>query len=337
VRRAGHGTPGTTIWKRIGGFLKKPWPTKVRSLGLFARRIFPNLPIPVRLPWGSWWLAQQNDLGNHILAGGYEGPEYSFVQRFLRKGMVALDIGANEGFYTLLAANCVGAKGCVIAFEPSPRERRRLRMNLLLNLLGNVLVEEVALAGQEGVMNLHVVHTRETGCNSLRPPAVQGPIRILPVAVTTVDHFLRRNSVERVDFVKMDVEGAELLALQGARNLFRTLPRPVLMIEVSDLRTIPWGYGSREIVTWLTELGFDLYVPVRDGQLDLMRIEQIQNGSTWNVLAVPSERAPEIAPYLRKQEIPAPERPACEKRLQEAAGEPLAVGAGFHGNGGAEC
>ncbi len=303
-------SPEAAFWTRFSRLVKQPWPMKIRSSGLAARRTFPGLPIPVRLAWGAWELAWQNDLGNHLLAGEYEGPEYEFVQRFLRKGMVVLDIGANEGFYTLLAAYCVGKNGFVIAFEPSPRERNRLRMNLGLNLCGNVRVEEAAVADREGVMSLHVVQTAETGCNSLRPPAVQGPTRILPVDVTTVDHFLRRNAVERVDFVKMDVEGAELLALKGAKNLFRTIPRPVVMIEVSDLRTIPWGYRSREILDWFCELGFVLYSSVGEGQLELLRIDEIQNGSIWNVLAVPPERAPEIEPFLMKQEIPASQRPA---------------------------
>jgi FkbM family methyltransferase len=303
-------SPDVTFWMRFGRFLKKPGPMKVRSSGLAARRIFPRLPIPVRLPWGSWELAWQNDLGNHLLAGEYEGPEYEFVRRFLRKGMVVLDIGANEGFYTLLAAHCVGENGFVIAFEPSPRERHRLRMNLGLNLCGNVRVEGAAVADREGVMSLHVVQTAETGCNSLRPPAVQGPTKILPVDVTTVDRFLRRNAVQRVDFVKMDVEGAELLALKGAQNLFRKIPRPLVLIEVSDLRTIPWGYRSREILDWLCELGFVLFSSVGEGQLELLRIDEIQNGSIWNVLAVPPERAPEIGRFLMNQEIPASQRPA---------------------------
>src|ERR1700692_3223566 len=116
-------------------FLAKSWPEKVRAAGLRVRRIYPGTPIPVRVSSHLWFFACSNHLGDHVLAGDYEESEHAFVRGFLRPGMVVLDIGANEGFFTLLFARAVGAQGRIVSFEPSQRERRRLRMNLWINLI----------------------------------------------------------------------------------------------------------------------------------------------------------------------------------------------------------
>jgi FkbM family methyltransferase len=302
VSRALHKPTRPGFSRRLRCFLGKPWPEKIRTVGLYARKMFPNLPIPVRLPFGSWFLAWQNDLGNHILAGDYEEPEYAFVQRFLKQGMVVLDIGANEGSYTLLASKCVGAQGLVIGFEPSPRERRRLRFNLWMNRCKNVQVEEIALGAAEGQVDLHVVEKGETGCNSLRPPVVKSTTRTVRVRVRTLDQFLRHNAIQRVDFVKMDIEGAELSALQGAATLLQSLLRPFLLIEVFEIRARPWGYFARDVVKLLCETGYLLYRPSENEGLEAA--DASQDLFDTNLVAVPMEKVAEISCFLPAQEAP---------------------------------
>lgn len=88
--------------------------------------LFFGIPQRVRLPFGSHWVARNDASGRMILRGHFENVESQFVERFLKPGMVVLDIGAHHGYYTLLASQKVGPAGRVIAFEPSSRERRRI-------------------------------------------------------------------------------------------------------------------------------------------------------------------------------------------------------------------
>jgi FkbM family methyltransferase len=287
---------------RLRRFIARSWPERIRAVGLQARALYPKLPIPARISSDLWFLAWQNDLGDHVLLGNYEEPELAFVRQFVRPGMVVLDIGANEGFYTLFFARCVGVNGTVISFEPSQRERRRLRINLWINFIKNVRVEEFALSAQEGEMSFYVVETGETGCNSLRPPAVKGSTRPVSVTSTTLDLYLRRNSLPRIDFMKIDVEGAEWSVLQGAVTALRAAPRPFMMIEVSDLRTRPWGYHSQEIAKCLRNLDYELFRPLSFGKLEPMDVMDIKDGSDFNVIAAPKERSPEIASFLVDRE-----------------------------------
>jgi hypothetical protein len=118
----------------------------------------------------------------------------------------------------------------------------------------------------------------------------------MQVAVTTLDQFLCRNTIERIDFIKMDIEGAELSALQGAARLLRTLPRPVLLIEVFEIRTRPWGYSARDIVKFISEADYLLYRLVGDG--DLAFIDPGEDRLDANFIAVPKEKVTELSCFL---------------------------------------
>src|SRR5205823_2699927 len=103
--------------------------------------------------------------------------------------------GAHNGLYTLLSSTRVGNLGRVIAFEPSSRERGRLWWHIRLNHIRNVLVEAIALGEMDGESDLYIVIGRETGCNSLRPPAVGEPTRKVVVPVRSLDGYLEDNHV----------------------------------------------------------------------------------------------------------------------------------------------
>jgi FkbM family methyltransferase len=206
-------------------------------------------------------------LGGMLLGDGFENAERHFVQRFLQPGMTVLDIGAHHGLYSLLASKRVAASGRVISFEPSPRERRALRLHLVLNRCRNVVVEGLALGDEENDADLYVVEDWDSGCNSLRPPSVQARTSSLRVRVTCLDTWLAKREIGRVDFIKLDVEGAELAVLRGAARLLERRPRPVILAELQDIRTGPWGYRAKDIVSHLSVKGFKWFSLSEDGSL----------------------------------------------------------------------
>ncbi|MEM3484205.1 MAG: FkbM family methyltransferase [Candidatus Methanomethyliaceae archaeon] len=285
---------------RLRRFLRKPWSEKARSIRCrFKRlwnRLLPSLPLPVRLPFGGWWLAWNDVCGDAIFNGNFEEPERRFVERFLGLGMTVLDIGAHHGFYTLLASFKVGSRGRVVAFEPSPRERKKLLWHLWLNRCKNVQVENSALGSYNGEAQLFLVDGRDTGCNSLRKPNVAEPVHPVRVPVMRLDDYLRQRGIERIDFVKMDVEGAELEVLKGATQLLRHRPRPVWLVEVYWVRTEPWGYQAAEIVRFLEVFGYSWFVPQLEGHLVPVACDQERFDG--NFVAVPEERLGEIQPLV---------------------------------------
>jgi FkbM family methyltransferase len=275
--------------KRMRDFLAKPSRGKYLTLARLLRRIWPKVPIPLRLPFGAWWLAEASALDHELMLGGFEGAETRFVARVLRHGMTVLDIGAHHGLYTLLASKRVGRGGRVIAFEPSGRERQRLLRHLRVNRCANVTVEEVALGDCAGEVNLFVVEGRDDWCNSLRAPAVTARTQIVRVEVRTLDEMLKRLGISSVDFIKLDVEGAELNLLRGACALLRSEWRPAILAEVQDIRTEPWGYAAREIIGYLKNARYRWFGITPDGSLRSVSTEE-----RWydaNLVALPEERS----------------------------------------------
>jgi FkbM family methyltransferase len=182
------------VARRIGRFLSSPARKKYLTLALRARRLFPEMAIPLRLPFGAWWLAEKGGLDHELMFNGFELSEACFVQRLLRPGMTVLDIGAHHGLYTLLAAKRVGRQGRVIAFEPSPRECRRVAKHVRANRCKNVEVEACALGDTPGEADLFMVDGFRDWGNSLRPPALAEPTRRVRVPVRKLDDLLGRGA-----------------------------------------------------------------------------------------------------------------------------------------------
>jgi FkbM family methyltransferase len=276
-------------------FLRKPWREKFKTLSVkwyMFRHAVSQVLHPVRLPFGIWWVARNEVVGQGVLAGDFEKAEVTFVKRFLQPGMTVLDVGAHHGLYTLISSKIVGLKGRVFAFEPSHRERRALVLNVWLNKIKfatswNITVQGLAIGEENTETDLYVADDWAGAFNSLRPPNVSATTSKARVRVVSLDHWLAAHRVTAVDFIKLDIEGAELSALRGARVLLQRRPRPVFLIEVYEIRTAPWGYPAREIVQLLHLEGYRWFTLADDGSPSPVSAD-LQSYDA-NLVAVPNE------------------------------------------------
>ncbi len=255
------------------------------------------LPLLIRLPDVGWWIAKPGTQTLNDWIWHYEVGERKFLAQFVRPGWVVLDIGAHYGLYSLLMSKKVAPTGIVIAFEPSPRERRWLLLHLRLNRCRNVCVEPLALGDREGEAEffLYAITSR----NSLRPQPWTLSQRI-KVPMITLDAYLERQGIDCVDFVKMDTEGAELSILKGAQRLLSQNPRPILMCELNDSVTSAWGYPAKAIYEFLAEQGFHWFGITPQGILSFCPVKDEFNE---NLVAVPEERLSKVEVFLNKTEI----------------------------------
>jgi FkbM family methyltransferase len=280
------------VARRVGRFLKSPARRKYIAMALRARRIFPEMPIPLRLGFGAWWLAENGALDHELMYEGFEEAEMRFVKRLVRPGMTVLDIGAHHDLYTLLAAKLVGRRGKVIAFEPSPREYLRLAKHVRVNRCKNVEMESCAVGNETGEADLYLVEGFRDWGNSLRPPVVPESTRTVRVLVRKLDDVLAARGIEHVDFIKVDAEGAELGILQGAMRLLQTAPRPVILAEVEDIRTRQWGYPARQLIQLLARWNYRWYALTEAG--GLLPASADEESYDANFVAIPAERAHEV-------------------------------------------
>jgi FkbM family methyltransferase len=201
-------------------------------------------------------------LGNDIslslyIGGSFEPNEFAYLEEKLRPGMVFIDGGANEGLYTLYAARRVGPSGKVLAIEPSTREVKRLRANIEMNQLENVIIEAVALGEQPRQASLAVAGHGHEALNTLS--SIGEPFRREDVQVETLDALVARHQLERVDLIKLDIEGSEVQALLGSRETIERF-RPTFLIEAEDVRLASMNKRIGDLLAILDEHNYDIQI-----------------------------------------------------------------------------
>ncbi len=169
---------------------------------------------------GKKWIVGSSDHGCWL--GIYELAEQRLVANTVKPGTVFLDLGANVGFYTLLASSLVQDGGKVFAFEPLPQNIRYLEKHLAINGVRNVRVFQAAVSDRPGQCRFEESSCRATG--------KIGPAGSLVVESVSLDDLLEREVVPLPDYMKIDVVGAEFAVLSGARRLL-TLGRPILFLS----------------------------------------------------------------------------------------------------------
>lgn len=161
-----------------------------------------------------------------LLYGCYEEAETELVKKLVKKGMTVVDIGANIGYYSLIFAELVGNKGKVYAFEPDPNNYELLVKNIRVNNYTNIIPIRKAISDKCGKNKLFI-HKTGFGCCSLSGKNVDDKAGVVNVEVTTLDRFFKKS--DKIDFIKMDAEGAEGLIIEGGKNTIKNNDLKIVM------------------------------------------------------------------------------------------------------------
>jgi FkbM family methyltransferase len=189
-------------------------------------------------------------LGWHITFFGTYEPEVREVFRaFLRPGGVVLDIGANIGWHTLLMAQLVGPTGRVIAVEANPHVCNNLRENIRLNRFEHVQILSIAIANSEGTAEFlaPLAEDASSGDGHVLPDQDRSGCAAIRVKTSSLDQIVCDLGLDRIDFIKIDVEGFEWAVLQGARSTIER-HRPHIIFE-SDLNYMRRAQGEVSLIS----------------------------------------------------------------------------------------
>jgi FkbM family methyltransferase len=182
----------------------------------------------------------------------------SLLTAHLERGDVFVDVGANEGIFTIPIAEHVGTGGRVLAFEPGPDTARQLRIRATAaNLLDRVSIYEFALAAEDGrhLLRADEEHPADSTKRSL---FIDGPI-VADVPVRAFDGMIASSEIDLdrgLHAVKIDVEGAELQVLEGMEGAIRQHRPRVIVVEVIEGHMRRAGYGTAELFEFLRHLGY---------------------------------------------------------------------------------
>jgi FkbM family methyltransferase len=191
----------------------------------------------------------------------YEPAKHALIRRHLRPGMTFIDVGANKGDFTILAARLAGNSGTVISIEPAPENHSILQRSIELNDYINIKVLHVALSDRDGTANLQIGST--SGSHTLSPEF--NGLRTVVVPTRTLDGVVAEQQLGSVDMIKIDVQGLELAVLRGASQTIRVNPQLVLLLDLPKQ-----SEKRRAIGEYLAQFGFTYFpdgnelAPTRD-------------------------------------------------------------------------
>jgi len=208
-------------------------------------------------------------LDREILAlGQYESELHAFYDRFVKPGMTCLDVGANIGDSALHLAQIVGPTGKVFAFEVAPAPLARLREHITENGYDDrVSLHVIALADKQGSMEFSFARddVENQGMGSLVNHGNTVVSATTTVETLSLDRFVDDRGISSIDLIKVDIQGAELMFLKGARNVLQEM-RPTLLMEVSPRDLECLGHTPRDLLACIESLGYQVRTLKSDGR-----------------------------------------------------------------------
>lgn len=223
-----------------------------------------NAPLDVRAGGVEFQIVPEGAIAFHAWSKlRFERAEVDFILRMLQPGMTFFDAGANIGLFSLAAGNKLcGQPSAIYAFEPCPSTFAILKKNLLQNNLADVHAIPAALSDSTGEANLYLNAEWKDALNSLEYPSytdanIVGRERVQTI---TLDDFVEREGIERVDLFKVDVEGAERLVFRGGHKLLSRSDAPLILYEGYGWCTAGFHYHPVELMWQLEEFGYELFV-----------------------------------------------------------------------------
>ena len=188
--------------------------------------------------------------------GTYEKSEAKVMEEKIKGGNIVVDVGANIGLHTLNMARIVGNTGQVFAFEPDPSNFKILGKNVKVNNYKNIILEQKAVGDKHGRATLY--QSDDPGRHRIFPQTkAKGQVQ---VELTSLDkYFIDSNLVDKINFIKIDVEGLEFSVLKGMKNILKNNKKIKILFEFMPKNIMETGFMPIELLNYLTLYDFKLY------------------------------------------------------------------------------
>lgn len=231
--------------------------------------IYTDSPKTEKLGYGEWDVATDG--------------EYLVIKTFIKEGDVLIDAGAHVGDWSELAFNHTQGKSSIYAFEPVPTFFKKLT-----NRLPQVHCFNVALGATEKEAVMNYYYEESEGCSSLfeRKVLASIPVKKITVPVISLDTFCNAKSIDHIDFLKIDVEGAEWDVLQGANNLIKNKKIEAIQFEYGG--TFPDAHITLfQVYTYLNSNGYSIFRITPNGLIHIAEWRsELENYNLSNYLAL---------------------------------------------------
>jgi FkbM family methyltransferase len=211
---------------------------------------------------GVWWWTWRWRF--EILMRWNEHESVKLCSQLVKPGMIVIDIGAHIGYYTRLLSELVGRSGRVFAFEAHPDNYAVLKQNLRARKYSNVEMYNCAVSDQKGKMQLYV---SPGSSNHSLLAGYTNASRIIDVKSINIDSFLSEKGIKSLDFMKMDVEGAEPLVFVGMRHTIVSSQKISLLVEYNPQALRSGNIIPEQFLRDLREMDFEIQIIPNDATM----------------------------------------------------------------------
>jgi FkbM family methyltransferase len=288
-RYSGDSAGSLKEWKRWWMYIRLKQPVIMQWIDDLILRIYPG-----------------NEVCRALYVKGIYEPNYAvLINKFLSKNGVFIDVGANMGYYSLLASKVVGKDGCIIAIEPSSRDYDRLVDNVENNDLTRLIFTYnfAVFDKASGSVDLSIACEERSSINTAGAEfsfKSVDKIRTENVKVISIDALSKEISLSRLDVLKLDIEGYELKALQGAEQTLKKF-RPVIMLGVNENSLRACGASREEVQEILKNFGYRIYKIVEVPKFALELVENLSKESEKVVFCLHESVTPPELPQSEEK------------------------------------
>lgn len=223
--------------------------------------------------------------------GFYEKDSILTWEKLIGRDSVVFDIGANIGYYTLIAAH-KATHGSVHSFEPVHVNFQALEKNISLNNLSNVIANACGISNAHSMEKYYVSSIDNSGMSGMKPAENFSGL-VETINTITVDDYVREHDLERLDFVKIDIEGNELNALMGMKNVLQKF-KPVIFIELVEKHLQKFDTNIAAVYNFLRSYEYAPYEIVSAGVFKAIQVEKesdmmvfLPPGNSWRQIDAP--------------------------------------------------
>lgn len=225
-------------------------------LSVFLKKLLKIKRFVIEAKFGKFFIDPASLFGQFLLQRGeYEPSMTEVLRHFLKPSAVFLDVGANEGYFSVIASKIVGSSGRVIAVEPQQRVGNVIQKNLEINGINNTILVADAISDVRGSASLYISPDTNTGSTGL----VNSTRYSLPtqtIRTITLTDLLEKNSIRNADLMKMDIEGYEYEAIIGSPDVFKEKRIKAIALEVHPKLLSQRGLKPDDIYNFLKSCGY---------------------------------------------------------------------------------
>ena len=205
----------------------------------------------------SIFLNIENNVDKAIFFETFERGTINLFKRLVEPGMTIFDIGANIGFYSLVASTKLKNTGKIYAFEPADIPYNQFRKNIEINNLTNVQLMKLGVAEKDGTVSFNICD--DDAFNSIGSAPMREVKQTLQIEVVAIDSFCAKENISQIDILKMDTEGAEFLILSGGKGVFSSEKAPIVFCEYNRITAKGYENTLNDYEQLLKDYGYQIF------------------------------------------------------------------------------